>query len=66
MSGTLVRYDVDDAVARLTLDSPHNHNALSTALVSQLRDGLAQAAAAPGIRASCSGTPVRHSVRAPT
>lgn len=51
MSGTLVRYDVDDAVARLTLDSPHNHNALSTALVSQLRDGLAQAAAAPGIRA---------------
>ncbi|MGJ6122461.1 enoyl-CoA hydratase family protein [Mycolicibacterium sp. Y3] len=51
MSDTLVHYDVDDAVARLTLDSPHNHNALSTALVTQLRDGLDRAADAPGIRA---------------
>ena len=30
----LVRYDLDGAIARLTLDSPHNHNALSTALTS--------------------------------
>jgi enoyl-CoA hydratase len=40
----LVRYALDGAIARLTLDSPHNHNALSTALVTQLREGLTQAA----------------------
>lgn len=50
MTDTLVRYDTDGVVARLTLDSPHNHNALSTTLVTQLRDGLARAADAPGIR----------------
>lgn len=32
----LVHYEADGAVARLTLDSPHNRNALSTALVTQL------------------------------
>lgn len=51
MGDTLVRYEVDGVVARLTLDSPHNHNALSTALVAQLRDGLERAAAGAGIRA---------------
>lgn len=44
MSDTLVRYDVDGAVARVTLDSPHNHNALSSALVTQLRGRLTEAA----------------------
>jgi enoyl-CoA hydratase len=47
---TLVSYALDGAVARLTLDSPHNRNALSTALVEQLHDGLATAAADPGVR----------------
>ncbi len=47
---TLVRYAVDGAVARLTLDSPHNRNALSTVLVQQLRDGFAAAAADPNVR----------------
>lgn len=37
--------------ARLTLNSPHNRNALSTALVSQLRQGLRDAAADPAVRA---------------
>ncbi|MBJ7337856.1 enoyl-CoA hydratase family protein [Mycolicibacterium sp.] len=46
----LVSYAVDGAVARLTLDSPHNRNALSTALVQQLHDGLAAAAADPDVR----------------
>lgn len=46
----VVRYSLDGAIARLTLDSPHNHNALSTALVTQLRQGLADAAAS-GARA---------------
>lgn len=46
----LVTYAVEGAVARLTLDSPHNRNALSTALVQQLHDGLAAAAANPAVR----------------
>lgn len=50
MTSEVVRYEVDGAIARLTLDSPHNRNALSTALVTQLRDGL-EAAAASGARA---------------
>jgi enoyl-CoA hydratase len=48
---TLVDYAVEGALARLTLNSPHNHNALSTALVAQLREGLAAAADAPDVRA---------------
>jgi enoyl-CoA hydratase len=46
----LVTYAKDGAVARLTLDSPHNRNALSTALVGQLHDGFADAAADPRVR----------------
>ncbi|WP_395310128.1 enoyl-CoA hydratase family protein [Mycobacterium sp. AMU20-3851] len=42
----LVGYRVEGRVARLTLDSPHNHNALSTALVEQLHRGLDEAVAA--------------------
>ncbi|WP_304107038.1 enoyl-CoA hydratase family protein [Mycolicibacterium bacteremicum] len=41
-----VDYAVEGRVARLTLNSPHNHNALSTALVEQLHRGFAAAAAA--------------------
>jgi enoyl-CoA hydratase len=48
---SLVGYTVDGAVARLTLDSPENRNALSTALVDQLHQGLTDATAAPGVRA---------------
>lgn len=47
---TLVHYSVNGSVARLTLDSPHNRNALSTALVNQLHQGLADAADEPGVR----------------
>lgn len=48
---TLVHYAVEGPVARLILDSPHNRNALSSALVDQLHRGLADAAAEPGVRA---------------
>ena len=41
---TLVHYTVEGSVARLTLDSPDNRNALSTALVNQLHQGLTDAA----------------------
>ncbi len=47
---TLVTYAVDGHVARLTLDSPHNRNALSSTLVNQLHQGLRDAAADPAVR----------------
>ncbi len=51
MTETLVGYTVDGAVARLTLDSPRNRNALSTRLVAELHAGLGRAAANPAVRA---------------
>lgn len=48
---TLATYAVDGHVARLTLDSPHNRNALSSKLVRQLHDGLARAAEDDAVRA---------------
>jgi enoyl-CoA hydratase len=47
----LVRYAVDGSVARLTLDSPENRNALSTALVDQLHQRLTDATEDGGVRA---------------
>jgi enoyl-CoA hydratase len=47
----LVQFAVDGNVARLTLDSPHNRNALSTALVDQLHDGLRKASEDSRVRA---------------
>jgi enoyl-CoA hydratase len=47
----LVEYAVDKHVARLTLNSPHNRNALSTTLVTQLHQGLRDAANDPAVRA---------------
>ena len=47
----LVHLDVDGAVATVTLDSPHNRNALSRQLVAELTDRLSTAAAAADIRA---------------
>jgi enoyl-CoA hydratase len=48
---TLVHYTVEGSVARLTLDSPDNRNALSTGLVNQLHQGLTDAAEEAGVRA---------------
>ena len=58
---TLVEYNGPDAcggpLARLTLNSPHNRNALSTALVAQLHQGLRDAASDPAslVRSPLSG-----------
>lgn len=41
----LVRYEVHGGAAHLTLDSPHNRNAISTPLVDQLHAALDRAAA---------------------
>ncbi|MBV6700723.1 enoyl-CoA hydratase family protein [Kitasatospora aureofaciens] len=46
-----VRVTTADAVTTLTLDSPHNRNALSTRLMAELHAGLALAAADPEVRA---------------
>lgn len=49
----LVRIARDDrgAISTLTLDSPHNRNALSTRLMAELHDGLAAAAQDDDVRA---------------
>ncbi len=39
----LVRHELDRGIAVLTLDSPHNRNALSTRLVAELHEALATA-----------------------
>ncbi len=50
MSDVLVGYEAAGPIARLTLDSPHNRNALSAALVQQLHDGLRRAADDAAVR----------------
>ncbi|MFQ6393584.1 enoyl-CoA hydratase family protein [Nocardia sp. KC 131] len=45
-----VRYEVAAGFATLTLDSPHNRNALSSRLVAELLRGLNDAAADPAVR----------------
>jgi enoyl-CoA hydratase len=47
----LVHYEVDRAIASITLDSPHNRNALSTQLVGELDAHLDTAAGDPAVRA---------------
>jgi enoyl-CoA hydratase len=51
MADHLVQYSVDRGIARIALDSPHNRNALSAALVEQLTAALADAAAEDRVRA---------------
>ena len=51
MTDRVVRYEVAGGFATVTLDSPHNRNAISTRLVSELRQSLADAAADPDVRA---------------
>lgn len=46
----LVHYDVADSVATVTLDSPHNRNALSTQLVTELFAAVERAGADPAVR----------------
>ena len=51
MTEELVHYDVDRAIATITLDSPGNRNALSAQLVTELAAHLASAAADDDVRA---------------
>ncbi len=50
MTEQLVQYEVVDGVATITLDSPHNRNALSRQLVTELFDSLDRADDDPGVR----------------
>src|SRR5262245_58114200 len=50
VQAALVRTDRAGGVATITLDSPDNANALSTRLLTQLRSGLDEAMADPGVR----------------
>jgi enoyl-CoA hydratase len=50
MSG-LVRYEADGEVATVTLDSPHNRNALSAQLMAEVSARLSEAGADPAVRA---------------
>jgi enoyl-CoA hydratase len=47
---SLVHYTVEGPVARITLDSPDNRNALSTALVNQLHQAFTDATEESGVR----------------
>src|SRR5512135_1840829 len=49
--GAPVRYDVERGIATLTLDSPHNRNALSAAMVAALHERLAEASSDGAVRA---------------
>jgi enoyl-CoA hydratase len=51
MADQLVQYSTDRGIARIALDSPRNRNALSAALVAQLTEALAAAAADDSVRA---------------
>jgi methylglutaconyl-CoA hydratase len=73
MVDQLVRVETARGVARLALDSPHNRNALSGALIAQLLDALAAAEADDGVRAIvlshtgpvfCSGADLRETAAA--
>ena len=46
-----VGYEVGGGCATITLDSPHNRNAISAKLLTELHQGLADAAADPEVRA---------------
>jgi enoyl-CoA hydratase/carnithine racemase len=45
-----VRYEVAGGVATMTMDQPHNRNAMTPALLNGLGDGLAAATADPSVR----------------
>ncbi|MFC9787195.1 enoyl-CoA hydratase family protein [Rhodococcus sp. NPDC127528] len=51
VSERYVRYEVADGFATVTLDSPHNRNAISSRLVGELRRALSDAAADDAVRA---------------
>jgi methylglutaconyl-CoA hydratase len=70
----LVRYEPAGEVATITLDSPATRNALSSALLAQLREALAGALGDPGCRvvvltgaepAFCSGADLKESRTSP-
>jgi methylglutaconyl-CoA hydratase len=75
MTDELVRSTTSHTVATITLDSPHNANALSSALVGQLRAALDEALGDPDVRVIvltgagrvfCSGADLKEAGSTPT
>ena len=73
MAERLIRYEIAQGVATITLDSEHNRNALSTPLMDQLLDSLAAAEAAEAVRVIvldhtgpvfCSGADLKETAKA--
>jgi methylglutaconyl-CoA hydratase len=71
----LVRTQSSGGVSTLTLDSPHNANALSTGLLEQLRDALENALGNSGVRVViltgagrvfCAGADLKEALASPT
>ncbi len=60
-----VRYEISGGAATITLDSPHNRNAISTRLVTELQAGLTSLPPIRQFERWYSPTPVEHSVREP-
>jgi methylglutaconyl-CoA hydratase len=71
----LVRAETAGGICTVTLDSPHNANALSTGLLTQLRGALDQAMSDPGTRlviltgagkVFCAGADLKEALTSPT
>ncbi len=71
----LVRAETAGGICTVTLDSPHNANALSTGLLTQLRAALDQAMSDPGVRVViltgagkvfCAGADLKEALTTPT
>jgi len=71
----LVRAETSGGVSTITLDSPHNANALSTGLLTQLRAALESAFGDPGVRVVvltaagrvfCAGADLKETLSSPT
>ena len=71
----LVRAETAGGICTVTLDSPHNANALSTGLLTQLRAALDQAMSDPGVRVViltgagrvfCAGADLKEALTSPT
>lgn len=70
---SVVRYSVDGSTATITLDSPHNRNAITQALLDGISEGLEQAGADEAVRSIvlthtgnvfCAGADLRDSADA--
>ena len=58
-----VHYEVDRSIATITLDTPENRNALSSALVGQLTATMSTVPGVDSVRVLAEGRPYQECVR---